>query len=393
MCEGYTDVIGFHQVGVKRAVATCGTAFTEDHVRLLKRYASRVVLAFDADAAGQGAAERFYEWEQKYQVQVVGGPAARRRTIPGELAQRTRTRWPRPSPTPTPFLAFRLAAGDGRAAGADAGGPGPAGRAGDGGRQRAPRRQRPQALRRAGGRPRSGCRSATWSASPSSGTRRPTVERGPGPAHRGAGERRVRRHRRAGPGLGVDRRVAGRGAVRRRDPPAGVPRPRRGRGRPRRGHRRRPIPRPARCWSGRPSPTSRSMPTVEARNLIAAAVRRELRQSPTGPATPTSIRDDAEARVHLEELADAIPAAPAAEWLLGWLHRRMEQRDQWGNLTIAQRTWPDEPRPSARAAPHASSRPRWTASTPPSGRRCSSGAASRGASTPSRSPTCCATSS
>ncbi len=70
VCEGYTDVIGFHRAGVPRAVATCGTALTEDHVRMLKRFASRVVLAFDADAAGQGAADRFYEWEQRYQVQV-----------------------------------------------------------------------------------------------------------------------------------------------------------------------------------------------------------------------------------------------------------------------------------------------------------------------------------
>ncbi|HQZ33798.1 MAG TPA: DNA primase [Ilumatobacteraceae bacterium] len=70
VCEGYTDVIGFHRAGVKRAVATCGTALTEDHVRLLKRYATQVVLAFDADAAGQGAAQRFYEWEEKYQVRV-----------------------------------------------------------------------------------------------------------------------------------------------------------------------------------------------------------------------------------------------------------------------------------------------------------------------------------
>jgi len=70
VCEGYTDVIGFHRAGVRRAVATCGTALTEDHVRLLKRYAPSVVLAFDADAAGQGAAQRFYEWEERYQVQV-----------------------------------------------------------------------------------------------------------------------------------------------------------------------------------------------------------------------------------------------------------------------------------------------------------------------------------
>ena len=59
VCEGYTDVIGFHRSGVPRAVATCGTALTEEHVRILKRFASRVVLAFDADAAGQGAAEKF----------------------------------------------------------------------------------------------------------------------------------------------------------------------------------------------------------------------------------------------------------------------------------------------------------------------------------------------
>lgn len=70
VCEGYTDVIGFHRAGVPRAVATCGTAFTEEHVRVLKRFASKVVLAFDADAAGQGAAEKFYEWERKYKVEV-----------------------------------------------------------------------------------------------------------------------------------------------------------------------------------------------------------------------------------------------------------------------------------------------------------------------------------
>src|SRR5688572_18151643 len=107
VCEGYTDVIGFHRAGVPRAVATCGTAFTEEHVRLIKRYASRVVLAFDADAAGQGAAERFYEWEQKYQVQVAvlrlpGGKD------PGELAQRDPAALAAAVADAVPFLAFRL---------------------------------------------------------------------------------------------------------------------------------------------------------------------------------------------------------------------------------------------------------------------------------------------
>ncbi len=86
VCEGYTDVIGFHRAGVPRAVATCGTALTEEHVRLLKRYASKVVLAFDADAAGQGAAERFYEWEQKHAVEVSVAALPHGKD-PGELAQ------------------------------------------------------------------------------------------------------------------------------------------------------------------------------------------------------------------------------------------------------------------------------------------------------------------
>lgn len=58
--EGYTDVIGFHLAGTGHAVATCGTALGEDHLRLLKRYAGRVILAFDGDAAGAAATERTF---------------------------------------------------------------------------------------------------------------------------------------------------------------------------------------------------------------------------------------------------------------------------------------------------------------------------------------------
>ena len=107
VCEGYTDVIGFHRSGVPRAVATCGTALTEEHVRLLKRYASKVVLAFDADAAGQGAAERFYEWEEKHQVEVsvAALPAG---SDPGDLAQSRPEALPAAVDDPIPFLGFRL---------------------------------------------------------------------------------------------------------------------------------------------------------------------------------------------------------------------------------------------------------------------------------------------
>ena len=71
VCEGYTDVIGFARAGLPAAVATCGTALTEEHVRLLRRYAHRIVLAFDADAAGQAAAERFYQWEREHDLEVA----------------------------------------------------------------------------------------------------------------------------------------------------------------------------------------------------------------------------------------------------------------------------------------------------------------------------------
>ena len=56
--EGYTDVIAFHIAGMPIAVATCGTALGDRHFDLLRRFAPRIVLAFDADRAGAGAAIR-----------------------------------------------------------------------------------------------------------------------------------------------------------------------------------------------------------------------------------------------------------------------------------------------------------------------------------------------
>jgi DNA primase len=56
--EGYTDVISLHDAGVGNAVATLGTALTADHLRLLARFAKRIVLVFDADMAGEKAVER-----------------------------------------------------------------------------------------------------------------------------------------------------------------------------------------------------------------------------------------------------------------------------------------------------------------------------------------------
>jgi DNA primase len=70
VCEGYTDVIAFHRAGIPRAVATCGTALADEHMAKLKNFARRIILAYDADAAGQGAAERFYAWEQRLELDI-----------------------------------------------------------------------------------------------------------------------------------------------------------------------------------------------------------------------------------------------------------------------------------------------------------------------------------
>lgn len=61
LCEGQIDCIRCHLGGFKNTVASQGTAFTEEHARLLKRYAEHVVIVLDADAAGRKAALRSAE--------------------------------------------------------------------------------------------------------------------------------------------------------------------------------------------------------------------------------------------------------------------------------------------------------------------------------------------
>jgi DNA primase len=75
--EGYTDVMACHLAGVPTAVATCGTSFGEDHVKVLRRLimdtegsAGEVVFTFDGDAAGQRAALRAFSLEEKFVTQT-----------------------------------------------------------------------------------------------------------------------------------------------------------------------------------------------------------------------------------------------------------------------------------------------------------------------------------
>lgn len=78
LCEGYMDVISMHQAGFTNAVAGCGTALTSEQVRLISRYANEVILAYDADEAGQKAVHKamnlFKSTDVKIKVpKFVGG--------------------------------------------------------------------------------------------------------------------------------------------------------------------------------------------------------------------------------------------------------------------------------------------------------------------------------
>ncbi len=77
--EGYLDALIPMQAGVENVVATLGTALTDRHVRLISRYAKEAVLIFDADTAGQAAAERALEvfLAQRLHVRVASIPTGK----------------------------------------------------------------------------------------------------------------------------------------------------------------------------------------------------------------------------------------------------------------------------------------------------------------------------
>jgi len=74
--EGQADVVAMHQAGFRTTVASSGTALTEDHVRLLKKYADTIIVVYDADSAGQTATSRAIE------VALAGGLDVRCVSLP-----------------------------------------------------------------------------------------------------------------------------------------------------------------------------------------------------------------------------------------------------------------------------------------------------------------------
>ncbi len=113
--EGYTDVMAAHMSGVTTAVATCGTAFGSEHASILRRYlvddevlVGEVIFTFDGDEAGQRAALRAFDWDQKFVSQTFvavspdGMDPCELRLARGEAAVRDLVA------TRTPLFAFAI---------------------------------------------------------------------------------------------------------------------------------------------------------------------------------------------------------------------------------------------------------------------------------------------
>ncbi|MBQ8690170.1 MAG: DNA primase [Clostridia bacterium] len=79
LCEGYMDVIALHAAGFTNAVATLGTAITAEQARLMSRYTKKVIICYDADEAGQKAAQRALKMlgEVGLDVSVIRVPGAK----------------------------------------------------------------------------------------------------------------------------------------------------------------------------------------------------------------------------------------------------------------------------------------------------------------------------
>jgi DNA primase len=107
VCEGYTDVIAFFRAGLPRAVATCGTALGEEHFRIMRNFAKRIVLAYDADSAGQSAAASVYQWERQHEVDVLVARLPKG-SDPADLARKDPVALRLAIVEAVPFLQFRL---------------------------------------------------------------------------------------------------------------------------------------------------------------------------------------------------------------------------------------------------------------------------------------------
>ena len=107
VCEGYTDVIAMSLAGVEQAVATCGTAATIDHVKIMSKYVKKIVLAFDTDSAGQNATERWLEFLKETEADIFVATWESTKD-PADLYVEDPTQIPKAIDNAVPFLEFLL---------------------------------------------------------------------------------------------------------------------------------------------------------------------------------------------------------------------------------------------------------------------------------------------
>lgn len=100
--EGYFDLIAAHKAGVQNVVAVSGTALTDEHVRMIKRYADEVTLCLDQDSAGELAAGRAFDLLCRAHLIILSATLPAK--DPDELVQRDPTLFKHLIEAPTPYI-------------------------------------------------------------------------------------------------------------------------------------------------------------------------------------------------------------------------------------------------------------------------------------------------
>ena len=108
LVEGTLDVVMSHQAGINYAVATCGTAFSSGHARIIKRYTDRLMLAFDADAAGDTALKKgiHLALASGFNVSAVLIPPGHKDTA--DAVKHDPELWKKQASAPVPYLAHLI---------------------------------------------------------------------------------------------------------------------------------------------------------------------------------------------------------------------------------------------------------------------------------------------
>lgn len=108
ICEGQLDVIAFHESELGIAVAPCGTAITENHIKKLANYSKNMTICFDSDPAGQNATKKFAQWEEKHNLQIKVATLPEGKDPGDYLTEKNLTALENIVRESTPFLRWRI---------------------------------------------------------------------------------------------------------------------------------------------------------------------------------------------------------------------------------------------------------------------------------------------